>query len=102
MPLSIITVLLKNYLDDRAQTVKLNTEFSEVMGIPDGVPQGSVLGPTLFICYINDIMHAKFNGYLNLYADDSSITVVATTPTDLYDKFLKALTHFTHGPFVIS
>ena len=43
----------KSYLSDRKQIVDINGIFSEPMAINCGVPQGSILGPTLFLCYIN-------------------------------------------------
>lgn len=67
--------LIGSYLGMRKQVVKLNGFLSEEDLIIDGIPQGSNLGPTLFLIYMNDLMHIKFRGFLNLYADDSSIAV---------------------------
>lgn len=57
----------------------LKVIFSYSLIIPDGVPQGNILGPSLFSCYINNILHVNFPGYLNLYADDPSIRVSANS-----------------------
>lgn len=67
--------LIKNYLYDRKQIIKLGDVISDVGLIQDGVPQGSILGPTLFLSYINDLKDCKLNGNINLYADDTAIHV---------------------------
>ena len=59
-----------DYLDGRKQTVKHNG-FSDVASVTTGVPQGSVLGPILFLIFINDICQHIGTGTCNLYADDA-------------------------------
>ena len=63
----------KSYLENRVQYVSYNTKDSDFMKITCGVPQGSILGPLLFILYINDIV--KVSTVLNpvLFADDTSL-----------------------------
>lgn len=63
----------KSYLEGRPQQVKINNVISTVMEILCGVPQGSVLGPLLFLVYINDIFELRLNGKVQLYADDAAI-----------------------------
>ena len=45
----------QSYLSDRTQTVQVNDAYSNIESIPCGVPQGSILGPFLFLCYVNDM-----------------------------------------------
>ena len=62
-----------SYLSDRRQFVSIARENSETKPIKHGVPQGSVLGPLLFIIYINDIYLAIKNSSTFLFADDTGI-----------------------------
>ena len=62
-----------SYLENRQQYVKFNNEISSVESILYGVPQGSVLGPTLFSIYINDLAELLGTDNLLLYADDTVI-----------------------------
>lgn len=78
-------ILLTNYLENRSQLIKLGDCTSTRNFIHDGVPQGSIVGPSLFLCYINDLKHVNIEGYLSLYADDTSITVAADSVEKLTD-----------------
>ena len=63
-----------NYLFDRKQQVVLENEFSDIASVISGVPQGFILGPLLFVLFINDIYHCV-DPETNIarYADDTKI-----------------------------
>ena len=63
---------LKNYLYNREQKVILNGQTFEWKRIYSGVPQGSVLGPLLFLIYINDLPDGTTSMY-KIFADDTSL-----------------------------
>lgn len=65
--------LIHSYLSNRKQRVQIGDTLSDYKIIKSGVPQGSILGPILFVVFINDISNLKLNGSLNLYADDTAI-----------------------------
>ena len=65
--------LLKNYLTNREQFVKIYDIKSNVLPINTGVPQGSILCPLLFIVYVNDFSQASTVFKLITYADDPSL-----------------------------
>ena len=68
--------LLENYLSDRYQRVVLNGQTSSWTPVLAGVPQGSILGPLLFLIYINDLPN-ELQSNAKLFADDTSLFAVA-------------------------
>ena len=80
----------KSYLSQRKQRVVLAGQTSDWMTVEAGVPQGSILGPLLFLVYINDIC-SGIQTDINLFADDTSLlstsddpeTAAVDLPTDL-------------------
>ena len=60
-------------MSDRAQRVTINGQYSEWKHITSGVPQGSVLGPLLFILYINDLTSNINHSKIRLFADDTCL-----------------------------
>ena len=78
--------LIRSYLTDRSQYVSVNGENSEPLPVTIGVPQGSILGPLLFIIYINDIANAAEDVVIACYADDTSVVVGAQSPRENIQK----------------
>ena len=71
----------ESYLSDRKQMTLVNNIESDLLDEDVyGVPQGSVLGPLLFLLYINDINNVIKNSYCHLYADDTIIIQSASDP----------------------
>ena len=70
---------LESYLSNRKQYVSINGAESTSLTVEHGVPQGSILGPLLFIIYINDIPEISESAKFILYADDANIIITADT-----------------------
>ena len=71
--------LLCNYLTDRTQRCQLNGMLSDQRGITCGIPQGSILGPLLFIICINDLPNCLEQATPRMFADDTSLTAAGKT-----------------------
>ena len=65
--------LLSNYLSDRVQYVEYLGAISQSRSIGVGVPQGSILGPLLFLIYINDLPKSSDMFNILMYADDTTL-----------------------------
>lgn len=86
---------MKSFLTNRTQRVKVGSTFSLSQEVVSGVPQGSVLGPILFIIFINDITDSlPLKVCTKLFADDLKSYVQIDNMMDI-DTFKSALEHFS-------
>ena len=73
----------RSYLTGRKQCTSINGTLSSLLPVTCGVPQGSVLGPLLFLIYINDLQACLSTSSPMMYADDTCLTVSSNDPKDL-------------------
>ena len=81
----------KSYLGNRQQYTIVNGATSELREVQYGVPQGSVLGPLLFLIYVNDISASTGNNKLRLFADDSNVFVISRDPSILKTRMIEVI-----------
>ena len=82
--------LLSSFLTNRYQRVVLNGTKSEWLPLKSGVPQGSVLGPLLFLIYINDLTD-NISSNIKLFADDSSLFTRVDRITVAHSRLIQDL-----------
>ena len=66
----------ESYLKNRKQRIEINGVSSNWSSIKSGVPRGSILGPLLFLIYINDLPHVCKSSEVVLFADDTNVTAL--------------------------
>ena len=74
-----VLALFSSYLSVRRQRVVLNGKFSKWVEVLALVPQGSILGPFLFLIFINDIVK-RIGGSIRLFVDDTSLYIIVDQP----------------------
>jgi len=74
--------LFKNYLSNRYQYVTYENSNSTLLRISTGVPQGSILGPLLFLIYVNDLQNVCKIFHPIMYADDTTLSATLSTSGD--------------------
>ena len=81
----MISLFLKfeSYLSNRSQYEEYNNSKSDIRLITHGVPQGSILGPLLFIIYMNDYSRSYDLLFSILFADDTSVFIEGTSFTNI-------------------
>ena len=72
-----------SYLSDRQQKCVVNGELSGARAVTCGVPQGSLIGPLLFLIYFNDLPNCLSKALPRMYADDTSISIAASSLPEL-------------------
>ena len=87
--------LFENYLEDRTQFVHLNSKDSTLERIDCGVPQGSILGPLLFLVTINDLPSVVTKSMVDIYADDTTLSASASIANpSVIQNHLQTMTKF--------
>ena len=82
---SVPLIWFKNYLTNRRQFTSINGTKSNTLPLTCGVPQGSILGPLLFLIYANDVINTTKLLRFILYADDTNILFSHKNETTLYN-----------------
>ena len=81
----IVKDWLVSYLSNRTQFVEIENNKSSISAIECGVPQGSILGPLLYLIYVNDIHHAT-RGTILSFADDTSLIISENDMSTLFQR----------------
>ena len=81
---------IESFLTNRRQRVKVNNSFSNFSNVTSGIPQGSILGPILFIIFINDLPDVVMN-ICKIFADDSKVYGPSTNHVEIQNDLFKLM-----------
>ena len=87
----------ESYLHDQTQRCCINGSLSDTLPITQGVPQGSILGPILFLLYINDLPLAIPDCNVDIYADDTTLWMANSNPLHIQHGLQEVSTKRTTG-----
>ena len=76
----------KSYFSDRTQYATIKNEISEIQTIKYGLPEGSILGPLLFLIYINNLSQSIKNSKTHHFADDTNLLYASSSLKDINKK----------------
>jgi len=86
-----------SYLNSRKQNTVAGGVSSCTLDINCGVPEGSVLGPLLFLIYVNDIANANPDESVKLFADNTNLFIARKNPRKQLLSLVTSLIHCTNG-----
>ena len=85
----------RSYITKSKQSCRINGECSRPLGVTRGIPQGSCLGPLLFIIYLNDFEECLKFSSASMYADDTHTTIVSEDNNKLTQMMNEELENFS-------
>ena len=85
---------IKSYLTDRKQCIIENSAKSSMQTVKSGVPQGSVLGPVLFLLFVNDLPLFITEAYVDIYADDTTVHTASKVSKTIKTKLQNSSNDF--------
>ena len=77
-----LLMYIYSYLSNRKQCVRINNVHSRFQNVISGVPQGSIVGPTLFNCFFNDFFYFIDKVIVHNFADDNSLSMFQSNTVD--------------------
>ncbi|XP_045459304.1 uncharacterized protein K02A2.6-like [Melitaea cinxia] len=92
--------IFESYLQNRTQVVKIDSFTSSVKNVTCGIPQGSIVGPLMFLIYVNNIININLIGKLTLYADDTCLFYYGSSIQDLISKAQNDLDRLTKEKYL--
>ena len=85
----LVNTWINSYLTNRKQFVSYNDNVSAAKTVLCGVPQGSILGPLLFLLYVNDIVNVSDNIFRILFADDTNVSIDGSNLNNMNKELCK-------------
>ena len=101
-----LLMYIYSYLFNRKQCVRINNVHSRFQNVISGVPQGSIVGPTLFNCFFNDFFYFIDEPSVHNFADDNPLSVfesnIKNLKTILESEIKKAISWFQSNKMIVN